>query len=470
MLLIFIMADFKSISNNTILSRTNNVNTYWYGFRSYYCNYVANANKIHQRSKSITSPYLVYSYYTSYYNAMGRSLFSNNEIIGYATGTYYGMYIYYGALDVYNNSILLNGTTTETRTINVGGNNSYVTDCRNNNILNLSTGGFPIYVSTTGTYSGDYNNLYSASSYVGYYGGNKISLTDWTTASGQDVNSVRLLPVFLGDSTKSLKLFDYTGLSCPAVTNVSTDIEGTVRAGNTGMGAYSIYPTTLNAAALGASNWNNSLVIGQNQSVNAIIANMGTDTLVSVDINWSFNGVLQTAYAWSGKLNTYQKDTILIGTIMPVSGLNTIRIWTSNPNNGVDDNNYNDTTSLLIYGCDSLYHGMYTVGGLNDDFPDLTTAMFSIGTCGLGGPTELWIEPGIYDALVLKNPIKGSTNLNTLTLTSKTANADDVRFVVTSGIALSLDNVNNIFFRSLSFDASDPSDGQGVNIKGKCKI
>jgi hypothetical protein len=110
-------ADFNSISNNTILSRTNNVNTYWYGFMSYYCNYVANANKIHQRSKSITSPYLVYSYYTSYYNAMGRSLFSNNEIIGYATGTYYGMYIYYGALDVYNNSILLNGTTTETRTI-----------------------------------------------------------------------------------------------------------------------------------------------------------------------------------------------------------------------------------------------------------------------------------------------------------------------------------------------------------------
>ena len=166
----------------------------------------------------------------------------------------------------------------------IGGSNAYVTDCRNNNILNLSTGGFPIYVATAGTYSGDYNNLYSNSSYVGYQGGNQTTLLDWINITGQDNHSVRLMPMFLGDSLQSLKLFDYSGMYCPVLPRVPADIEGTVRAGNTGIGAYTIYPTQLNAATVEAYNFNTSVILGQSAPLNVVIANMGKDSLVSVNI------------------------------------------------------------------------------------------------------------------------------------------------------------------------------------------
>lgn len=460
--------DFNSISYNTILSRMANVGSNWYGFRTYYCNMNAIGNKIRQRSNSITTPYLAYIYYASYYNAIGRSLFSNNEIIGYTTGSYYGMYIYYCAMDVYHNSILLRGTTSSSRCMYIGGTTAYITDCKNNNILNYSTGGYPIYIASTGVYTGDYNNLYSKSTYVGYYSGNRTSLADWQTACGQDANSVRLQPIFLGDSSLSLKLLDYTGLTCPVLSNVMQDIEGVVRAGNTGMGAYTIFPTQLNAAALSAANWDSSIVLGNTAPVNVIIANMGLDSLVSVNVNWSFNGVTQTPIAWTGLLRTYEKDTVYLGVVYPITGLNTFKAWTSAPNNGIDDNTYNDSCVFKIYGCDSLYRGNYTVGGVGADFADMETALSSINNCGLAGPTVLLLSNGIYSGMVFKNNIKGMNGVNTLTITSQSGNPDDVRFEVSTGIALALDNVSNYYFKNVTFDASNASDGQGVNMKGRC--
>ena len=463
----FYYGDFNSISNNIILSRTANVGTNWYGLRTYYCNYVANGNKVRQRSNSITQPYLIYSYYTSYYNATGRSLLCNNEAIGYTTGSYYGMYFNNSALDVFNNSVMLRGSSTS-RCIYIGGTTGYVTDCRNNNFLNYSTSGYPIYVNTTGTYSGNYNNFYSKSSYIGYYSGNRTTMSDWQTACAQDANSVRIQTKFLGDSTQSLKLIDYTGITCPSLQRVPVDIEGLVRAGNTGIGAYTIYPTKLNAAALGAANWDSSIVLGNSASVNVIIANVGTDSLVSVIVNWSINGVIQPSVNWTGLLKTYQKDTLYLGLTYPISGLNTIQAWTTLPNNGIDDNSYNDTCLFKVYGCDSLYHGSYTVGGTGADFADMNTAIKSIYNCGISGPTVLVLNSGIYDALVFNKNIKGNSNKNTFTITSKTGNPDDVKFVVTTGIALSLENVNNFYFKNVTFDATAPSDGQAVNMKGRC--
>ena len=44
----FYYTDFTSISHNTLLSRTTHTTTYWYGIRCYYCNFIADGNKIIQ--------------------------------------------------------------------------------------------------------------------------------------------------------------------------------------------------------------------------------------------------------------------------------------------------------------------------------------------------------------------------------------------------------------------------------------
>ncbi len=462
-------ADFKSFSNNIILSRIANQGAYWYGIRFNYCNYMANANKVHQRSQSITRPYLAYINYAGSYNTTNRSVFSNNELIGRATTTAYGIYATNSNVDIYNNSILLQGSG-GSRGIHVGGNIAYVADCKNNNIANYSTTGYPIYVTTTGIYSGDYNNLYSASSYVGYYSGNKTSLSDWVTASSQDQNSVRIQPVFVGDSTQSLKLFDYMGLACPVLSAVATDIEGTVRAGSTAMGAYTVYPLQLDAATVEVENISATVLIGQNYSVNVVIANMGLDSIVSLNVNWEFNGVTQTSKAWTGLIKNYEKDTSYLGTISPISGNNTLKIWVSDPNNTIDVNHYNDTIIFQFYGCDSLYKGTYTVGGVNADFTDIEDAFNQMNICGLGGPVRLALASGDYSPLTLTKQVKGASNVNTVTFTSQTGNAEDVRFLATSSstVALILDKVSNYSFEKITLDATEPTDGQGVKITGVC--
>jgi hypothetical protein len=134
----------------------------------------------------------------------------------------------------------------------------------------------------------------------------------------------------------------------------------------------------------------------------------------------------------------------------------------------MDDNMYNDTCMFKVYGCDSLYRGNYTVGGTGADFADMETALSSINNCGLAGPTVLLLSNGIYNGMVFKNNINGMSGVNTLTITSQSGNPDDVRFEVSTGIALALDNVSNYYFKNVTFDASNATDGQGVNMKGRC--
>ena len=71
-------------------------------------------------------------------------------------------------------------------------------------------------------------------------------------------------------------------------------------------------------------------------------------------------------------------------SIYPISGNNTFKIWVSNPNNTIDDNPYNDTIVFQFYGCDSLYNGTYTVGGVNADFTNIDDAFNHMNICGLG--------------------------------------------------------------------------------------
>ena len=83
----------------------------------------------------------------------------------------------------------------------------------------------------------------------------------------------------------------------------------------------------------------------------ATIGNFGINQIDSVDINWEVNGVAQPTFSFVGTLDTLtgvgRSDTTLnIGSASFTAGVNTIKIYTSNPNGGTDTTNYNDT--LLI--------------------------------------------------------------------------------------------------------------------------
>jgi hypothetical protein len=179
-------------------------------------------------------------------------------------------------------------------------------------------------------------------------------------------------------------------------------------------------------------------------NVRGLLRNFGQDTITSVSLGWAVNGTAQTPQTWTGVLAPQATDTVLFGSFTFPTGVHTIEAWTSMPNNLVDSNAFNDTTSSSVIFC-NLYSGNYTIGGAGADFPDIMTAINAIASCGINGAVTLNINSGTYNEQVTVPEIPGANAMNTITIQSTTGNADDVT------IAHSASGTNHTFL----FDGAD---------------
>jgi hypothetical protein len=237
---------------------------------------------------------------------------------------------------------------------------------KNNNFVTAGgTSAYPIYLSSYYTSSYvilDYNNYYSTGSYVGYAGGTRSTLSALQTATGQDVNSTNMNPGFAATPTN---LTPANWSMCPVMTEVPMDIAGNYRYGITYKGCY----TAVFASDAGVTEFTG---LGQRSTagtnpLNVRLMNFGTNTLTSVTVQASVDGVLQTPVNLTGLSLTQYKDTIVnIGSFVATVGVTTnLKAWTSNPNGSTDLNLNNDTASLATVGCALVLNGTYDVGGGN---------------------------------------------------------------------------------------------------------
>ncbi|MDD3691686.1 MAG: T9SS type A sorting domain-containing protein, partial [Bacteroidales bacterium] len=327
----FYYVDFNSISHNTMLSRRTSTNTYWYGIRSYYCNFVADGNKIHQRSTAITSPYLVYIYYAGYYNASQPSLFCNNELIGSSSTTYYAMYLgTYNVLNVYNNSIYMDGTGAS-RCIYIASSTSSSFDFKNNIIVNASSSGHVVYFAgTTTPCISDYNCLYSPGN-IGYFSSSYTTLAAWQSATGTDAHSISVNPSFV-DVSSSLELLDYRPFVVPMLTDITKDIQGNIRTSFTMMGAYSLalyegYNLAI-TEIIGLKEVDDIHCFPDYETIQVVLSNNGTQdydfSVNSIHVRLEINGAIhyqKDTLINGGSLLALRKDTIELGNMIPVSTL-----------------------------------------------------------------------------------------------------------------------------------------------------
>jgi len=476
--------DFISFSHNRFYARAKNVNNYFYNY-IYYCNLEkCNGNRFDYLDFTGTYIYNYY-YYVNLYNTNDRGLFCNNEYIGHkkATGGY-GMYLGYSNLDVYNNTFICR-TSYPLYLYNY---NQGIANITNNIFVNLASSGqmYPVYMPNATAAAGigtiDYNLYYSPKS-VGYWSGNKTSIAAWRQATKQDANSLYMKPVFfnlpdLDTLIANPKMFDtlnwvhslnlavYAGLDCPVPAGLTDDILGTPRTGNTIMGCYSASPMKLDAAISGLTGIGSSVVKGQQLTVSAILTNMGETTLTSANIGWSLNGVQKTGKVWSGSLGTYASDTVYLDVLTVNSVNNQLKIWVKNPNNMLDSNERNDTLIHNFNGCDSMYHGTYTIGYNNADFATVNEAMEAFSLCGINAPVVLSVQSGTYDGFTISK-IQGLSSKNTITITSASGKAEDVVFVTTSGYTLIVNGMDHVRFNKISIDGTG---GTGaVFMTGLCR-
>ena len=359
-------------NNNVHKSTKTSITTSQYGMYLYYQqNLVVDGNRVHDFGVSTASYssgilYPIYIYYPSG-TAANPALIKNNAIynIGTLGSTHYGLYIYSTSYaNVMHNTITFDRDIVGTGTmyglyLGGSGNNNKVI----NNIVSITKG-------TTGTKYGAYysgtafagtnihkNNIYvnstqTGTQYWGYYSVARATLAAFQLAyPTMEIGSQSVDPQFVnpsaGDLTPGNPSLILSGNN--VLSSVDKDILGQIRLSSPTVGAFE-RPITghNNAGTTGLVSPIGNFCAGL-QPVKASIMNFGTNILDSVQVNWSVNGVLQTPIMNHVVLNSSLNSTTF-STVVTLGNYNftanqidTLKIWTSLPNGGIDTINYNDT-------------------------------------------------------------------------------------------------------------------------------
>lgn len=158
------------------------------------------------------------------------------------------------------------------------------------------------------------------------------------------------------------------------------------------------------------------------------LKNGGTLPLTKATINWSVNGSIQTPYLWTGNLLTDMiASNVTLGSYQFGLGSNTIKVWSSMPNDSADMLPTNDTMQISAFGCNQILNGTYTVGNASADFQSFSDLFMALKNCGISGPCTFRIMPGTYtDRLQISDTIPGLSSTNTITFTSFNNDASSV--------------------------------------------
>ena len=177
-------------------------------------------------------------------------------------------------------------------------------------------------------------------------------------------------------------------------------------------------PTGVNNA--GISNLTPTMVCAGSNNFSVDIKNAGTNQISNVMVNWSVNGVAQTAISHTTLLDTLggtgsDMATIALGSVS-VTGLTTIKAWTAMPNGMTDTVNGNDTTEISI---SPSLNGTYTINAFapptGGNYQSFAAAIADLDAIGVCGPTVFNVVAGTYNEQINLGNIPGASSVNTIT-------------------------------------------------------
>jgi hypothetical protein len=464
-------SDLISCSGNTLLSRTTNTNSYWYGIYVRESNGPVIGNRVMQRSNEITSPTGIYCYLhnLTYANpsVQNRTLIANNEVIINTTKAYNGIQSHRSRADILHNSVYVtgNGAARGIYAERSTDDPNEVTAIKNNNIVVTSSLAYPVYLYNGITnYDMDYNNLY-APNYIGYAGEAAPSLTAWQKLTGFDQHSVSILPDYI-DVTQNLKLSNYNSLYCDLIPDVVTDIKSSTRMPSTIMGCYEQDAKTANGALVKIFGLLDGKSEGSKDNIYAVILNAGTTSIDSVNVECSLNGTSlgNKTVTYSSPLTAGQEDTLFLGELTYAPITNEITIWINNLNGTLPDNFLmDDTVKASAVACPNISGDTITVSKTGT-YKSITQVIDLLSACGLPSDMTVVVETGVYEEN-LNIAGMNTTGNYSLTLTS-TGDPEDVIIRPVSGTGIILFNSRNIKIRNITVDILNGF--RGIELAGNC--
>jgi gliding motility-associated-like protein len=344
---------------------------------------------------------------------------------------------------IYFNSLNITNTDIDQKSVGLMMNSGSQNDIKNN-IFNIKNAGCPVQISNgTANLSIDYNDYFHPDGLIGrYVDTNYKDLESWRQITNQDAHSLSVNPFYTAVTELQINqgLLNNSALPIP---EILLDIDGTKRNTQPDYGAKEYNPCSTDASINLISSPRDIVKQGE-QSVKIILQNQGTSTLNSVNINWKIGNVLQKPYTWTGVLAMNKNIEVPIGNYSFVSGLYSIKVWTSNPNGKDDCNNQNDTIRTRVA---TPLCGEYSIGGVTPDFVTIKEAVSVLNTAGISCAVVFKIRDGNYNEKNLIDSIPGSSAQNTVTFTSE--NGDSTKVNIGQ---VSLSEVGYLEFRKIGLN------------------
>jgi hypothetical protein len=367
---------------------------------------------------------------------------------------------------IYNNSIHMDGDVILANSRAYYQTNTYndILYLRNNSIVN-NIGGYAVYFAHTGITSTDYNNLYTNGTVLARWQGDRTDLAALKAASGMDVHSISVDPVFVSTYDLHLSLPYLDGKALP-VGYITEDIDGDLRNATTpDIGADEYDPVTLNARVLSIEDLNSNPGI---QDIKINFLNAGTATLTEVEFAYTINGGAPIfGNTWNGTLGSgLSAGPFTIDAYNFSPGDYVIKAYPTLVNTQPDNDNIGDTATYNIQIC-ALLAGDYDIG-TGGDFTTIQAAVDQLEYCGISAAVTFNVLPGTYTEQVTIHDIPGSSATNTITFQSSTLNASDVLWTYPAAAAaadnftLQLNGAEYLVFNQLTIERAGTTQRYGT--------
>lgn len=247
----------------------------------------------------------------------------NNEVILYpvtATASYAVKIETSNLLQIANNSFFAKSDAPFSNTAALyiqNNNNTYL----NNNILYNNSNctdntDYPLYLMNTSIVTGSHNDLISGSGVVGFKTVARNTIAEFENAVPTVTDNISLLPP-MANPTQSLLPTSFTGLECPSLNFVTTDIRGINRLGLTYMGAYANQIASTDASIVAMTNPTSGMCPQGTYNITIDIANKGSEILNFANHNATVT-VRSTALNLNNTVNVTTGTVPILGTMSKV--------------------------------------------------------------------------------------------------------------------------------------------------------
>lgn len=454
--------------------------TYPGAYGIYYVNcaiIVSVANKIYLNGQSGYGFHISYSSGTS----SKRIKVHNNIIVGYdstKSGQYTGVLLAFSSyIDFCFNTILSYNKDSSSNLIIYNMNSGNKQIMFKNNILIHYGKGRVVQINNdlASNSSWTHNNIYTNGNNFAFWvgnGGYYKNMNTYKIATTLDSNSISI-KLDYKDVFNPRTINIYFNNKGTPILGITTDIDGENRDTTApDIGADEYTPPITDA---GITKIIQFYCIGS-QSIKIQIINYGINTINSCKLQWQIavdGGSFSSPSTQTFSLAlSNAKDTILSisNYTFNLRSNYRLKVWLTEINGIKDSLSSNDT--FITNNFYIPFKGVYTIGGNLPDFPSIDSAFNDMELHGVCGPVRLLLRSGTYTEQISIDPIRGSSQVNTITLVSDPSNSTipKIEYASTTfskNFVFQFNGVSYITIDSLSLQANGSDFGTVLRFQGR---